>query len=62
MRVAVIFIASLVISLSIMFRVIGIEQANADMDWYDLKYDYDFKKAVEEIVEGCSVDDGYIYC
>lgn len=35
----------------------------AGMNYYDLKYDYDFKKAVENIVEGCSVDSyGDISC
>lgn len=31
----------------------------AGMDYYDLKGDYDFKKAVRRIVENCSVD-GYV--
>lgn len=34
----------------------------AGMDAYDLKYDYDFKKAVESIVEDCQVMNGVIIC
>lgn len=42
-----------------------IPSANADvagMEYYDLKYDWDFKHAVESIVEDCSVDDNSISC
>jgi hypothetical protein len=44
-----------------------IPQAHAEvagMDAYDLKSDYDFKRAVKSIVENCSVDlddYGYVY-
>ena len=31
----------------------------AGMDYSDLKYDYDFKKAVKSIVNNCSVEGGY---
>ena len=36
----------------------------AGMSWYDLKYDYDFKKAVKRVVEdNCESDsDGAISC
>ena len=34
----------------------------AGMDSYDLKYDYDFKHAVEDIIEDCRVDDTRIRC
>jgi len=35
----------------------------AGMDSYDLKYDYDFKKAVKSVVEdNCSVDGEDISC
>ena len=42
-----------------------ISAANAEvagMDYYDLKSDYDFKKAVRRIVENCSVDGESISC
>ena len=42
-----------------------ITTANADvagMGYYDLKYDWDFKHAVESIVEDCSVDGNSISC
>ena len=42
-----------------------IDEVNAEvagMDSYDLKYDYDFKKAVESIVEDCEVDRDEIEC
>ena len=43
-----------------------IDQADAEvagMSHWDLKYDYDFKRAVRDIVEDCTSDsDGYIYC
>ena len=34
----------------------------AGMDLYDLKSDYDFKRAVQRIIEDCSVDGEGIYC
>ena len=34
----------------------------AGKDYMDLKYDYDFKKAVEDIVEDCKVDGEDIRC
>ena len=34
----------------------------AGMNKYDLKYDYDFKGAVEDIIEDCDVDGEEIYC
>ncbi|MHC8441339.1 MAG: hypothetical protein ACYYK0_03990 [Candidatus Eutrophobiaceae bacterium] len=34
----------------------------AGMDRYDLKYDYDFKKAVEDIIESCAVDGDELDC
>ena len=46
-------------------RIDLIDTANAEvagMDAYDLKYDYDFKKAVEDIVEDCDVDGDEIDC
>ncbi len=40
--------------------------ANAEvggMDWLELQYDLDFKKAVRKVVSGnCYVDGGYVYC
>ena len=34
----------------------------AEMDSYDLRTDYDFKKAVKYVVENnCSVSDGWVY-
>ena len=43
-----------------------IQPANAEvagMDSYDLKYDYDFKKAVKEIVSSdCHISGDDIYC
>ena len=45
-----------------------INSVNADvagMDYYDLRTDYDFKKAVRYIIESCDitghVDDDYLY-
>jgi hypothetical protein len=32
----------------------------AGMDYWDLKSDYDFKKAVKRIVNNCSVEGGYV--
>lgn len=53
---------SSIIALSILFRADEsfsiIEEANAEvagMDAYDLKYDYDFKKGVQAVVEDCDV-------
>lgn len=46
-------------------EVVGQAEAEvAGMDWSDLRYDYDFKKAVRSVVEGsCQADDdGYISC
>jgi len=34
----------------------------AGMDYYDLRTDYDFKKAVRYIVEDCDVDGDSIDC
>jgi len=34
----------------------------AGMSWYDLRSDYDFKKAVKYIVERCDVDGDDIDC
>jgi hypothetical protein len=34
----------------------------ADMDSYALRYDYDFKHAVQSIVEDCRVDDDRLRC
>jgi hypothetical protein len=35
----------------------------AGMDQYELKRDYDFKRAVKKVVSGnCYVDDGYVSC
>ena len=34
----------------------------AGMDSYDLRYDYDFKRAVQSIVEDCTVDGEDISC
>ena len=35
----------------------------AGMDYYDLRRDRDFKKAVQYVVSGnCYIDDNYIYC
>ena len=42
-----------------------IPEAHAEvggMDSYDLRSDYDFKRAVQSIVEYCSVDDEDIVC
>ncbi len=42
-----------------------IDKANAEvagMDAYDLIYDYDFRNAVEDIVEDCEVDGDEIDC
>ena len=42
-----------------------IPDAEAKIDgknWSQLQYDFDFKKAVENIVERCEVDDESIYC
>ena len=43
-----------------------ITSANAEvagMDYFDLKFDWDFKRAVKYvIVEDCYVDGDYIYC
>ena len=42
-----------------------IKNANAEvagMDSYDLKSDYDFKRAVQMVVEDCYVDGEYISC
>lgn len=44
------------------FDIEIVRNLNADvagMDYYDLKSDYDFKKAVKRIVEDCSVS-GYV--
>ena len=58
---AIIF-GSSIIALAILFRadesISLIGEANAEvagMDAYDLKYDYDFKKGVEAVVEDCDV-------
>ena len=33
------------------------------MDYYDLRTDYDFKKAVKHVIDGnCYVDSDYVYC
>jgi hypothetical protein len=44
----------------------SITQAWADvagMDYYDLKTDSDFKKAVKSVVSGnCYIDGQYVYC
>ena len=43
-----------------------VQPANAEvagMDSYDLKYDYDFKKAVKDVVSSsCRIRDEKIYC
>ena len=48
------------------FNLVPLAQADvAGMDYYDLKSDYDFKKAVRSIVEDCEgtgyVDGDYLY-
>jgi len=43
-----------------------VTEANADvagMDYYDLRRDRDFKKAVRYVINGsCYVDNQYVYC
>ena len=66
-----IIIGSFIIALAILFRAeryLFTAQAKAEvagMDYYDLKSDYDFKKAVRQIVENCDisghVEDDYLY-
>jgi len=48
------------------FNLVPLAQADvAGMDYYDLRTDYDFKKAVKSIVEDCEgrgyVDGDYLY-
>lgn len=62
---AAILISSLMLVLAIMFRRDGItyiDQARADvagMDRYDLKTDYDFKRAVTDIIESHNFSTNY---
>lgn len=56
MKIVVSFIAGFMVALSI-----GAYSGD-DIDWWDMRYDYDFKGAVRSVVEDCTVDDGYISC
>ena len=57
-----ILLSAFMISLAIFFRLDDaqvVSDANAEvagMDSYDLKWDYDFKRAVEMVVEECSFE------
>jgi hypothetical protein len=55
-----------IITLNIqLFKDDIITSANAEvagMDYFDLKLDWDFKRAVKSIVQNCYVDGDYIYC
>ena len=42
--------------------IFPLQAAVAGMDYYDLKRDRDFSRAVESIIEDCYVDDDYISC
>ena len=57
-----IFILGLVSGIIIHQTVIPAKAEVAGMDSYDLKYDWDFKRAVQSIVEDCYIDGNYIRC
>ena len=66
-----ILIGATVIALAVLFRAdegflsFEAKAEVAGMDYYDLRNDYDFKNAVESVVENCDVngyvDDDYLY-
>ena len=68
-----IIIVAVIIALAILFRAddsfsLFANEAKAEvagMDYFDLRSDYDFKRAVRYIVEDCEVsgyvDDDYLY-
>ena len=60
-----IIISSFIISLAVFLDdVLIISNANAEvagMNAYELRYDYDFKKAVKDVVErNCEIQGGYV--
>ena len=65
-----VLIGSFIIASAILLRVditapiIGTAHADVDgMNYYDLYYDYDFKKAVRKVVESdCYLSGNNIYC
>lgn len=63
-----IFLFAAIFSMGYLFNdLVGkiLKPAHADvagMDYYDLKYDWDFERAVESIIEDCTVDGKYISC
>ena len=61
-QIVIIFVLGLISGIIIDKTIMPAKAEVAGMDSYDLKYDWDFKKAVQSIVEDCSVDGEYISC
>lgn len=57
-----IFILGLISGIILDKTIVPARAEVAGMNSYDLKYDYDFKRAVQSIVEDCTVDGEDISC
>lgn len=60
--IPMVFVLGLICGIVINSIIKPAEAEVAGMDSYDLRYDWDFKQAVQSIIEDCTVDGEDISC
>ena len=60
--VLIVFICGIICGFCLKEMIKPVKAEVAGMDSFDLRYDYDFRRAVKAIIEHCEIDGTKIHC